>query len=289
MMRLMRPDCLADVFVIGAAKCGTTSLHHYLDQHPDISMSWVKEPGVFSEPRWLPRFDSYEGLFDCEAPHRGESSTSYSRYPVEGNAAARIHEAVPHAKLIYLVGDPIGRAVSDYVHHVALGHEDRSLDDALKDFTDPNNYYVTASRYAFQVSHFLEYFSTSSVLVLDQSDLRHRRGETMRTVFGFIGVDASFRSPEFKIELLRRDDYFEHGSVAWRLRESAFGRWFRRLPLRHRLRMARTARRILPTQGRPTLDASLEAELVDFLMPEVEQLRSISGRPLDGLPATLAR
>lgn len=48
----MRPDCLPNVFIIGAAKCGTTSLQHYLDQHPDISVSRVKEPGVFSEGRW---------------------------------------------------------------------------------------------------------------------------------------------------------------------------------------------------------------------------------------------
>ena len=98
----MRRDCLPDVFVIGAAKCGTTSLHHYLNQHPDISMSRVKEPGVFSTPHWLPGFESYDGLFDCEAPHRGESSTSYSRYPAEGDAAARIHGAVPDAKHIYI-------------------------------------------------------------------------------------------------------------------------------------------------------------------------------------------
>ena len=284
----MRPDCLPSVFVIGAAKCGTTSLHHYLNQHPDISMSRVKEPGVFSEPRWLTRYDSYEGQFDCEPPHRGESSTSYSRYPVEGDAAARIHAAVPEAKLIYLVRDPIDRIISDYVHHVALGHEERSLDEALKDFADPKNYYVTSSRYAFQVGRYLERFPASSLLVIDQSDLRHRREETLETVFSFIGVDPTFRSSEFGIELLRRDDYLEYGSVAWRIRESPLGRWFRRLPLRPRLRAARAARRVLPTQRRPTLDATLEAELVDFLMPEVEQLRSISGKPLEGFSTTVA-
>jgi hypothetical protein len=282
----MRPDCLPNVFIIGAAKCGTTSLHHYLDQHPDISMSGDKEPRVFSEPRWDTRRDSYDGLFDCEAPLRGEASTSYTRYPVEGDAAARIHAAAPEAKLIYLVRDPIERAVSDYVHHVALGHEQRSLDEALKDFTDPENYYVTTSRYALQVGRYLEHFPASALLVLDQSDLLKKREETIREVFSFLGVDATFRSPEFEVELLKRGDYFEHGSLAWRLRESPVGRLFRRLPLRHRLRVARMARRALPTEQRPTLDPALEAELADFLMPEVEQLRTISGKPLEGLPPT---
>lgn len=284
----MRPDCLPNFFIIGAAKCGTTSLHHYLDQHPDISMSRIKEPGVFSEGRWVPRYESYDGLFDCDAPYRGDSSTSYSRYPVEGDAAARIHAAVPDARLIYLVRDPIERTISDYVHRVAIGHEHRSLDEALKDFADPQNYYVTTSRYALQVGRYLERFPASSLLIVDQSDLRDRREETIRAVFSFIGVDPTFRSPEFEVELLKRGDYFVHDSVGWRLRESPVGRWFRRLPLRPRLRVARMARRVLPTEPRPTLDPTLEAELADFLMPEVERLWAISGKPLAGLPATVA-
>jgi hypothetical protein len=284
----MGPDCLPNIFIVGAAKCGTTSLHHYLDQHPDISMSQMKEPCVFSKPHWGSRHASYEGLLDCAAPYRGEASTSYSRYPADGDAAARIHAAVPDAKLIYLVRDPVERAVSDYVHHVARGYEKRSIDDAFRDFSNPENYYVAPSRYAFQVRHYLEHFPASSLLVLDQSDLRHRRDETMCAVFGFIGVDADFRSPEFEVELLKRDDYFERGTIAWRLRESRLANGFRKLPLRQRLRIARIARRVLPTEQRPTLDPALEAELRDFLMPEVEQLRQISGNPLEGLPGTVA-
>ena len=53
------------------------------------------------------------------------------------------------------------------------------------------------------------------------------------------------------------------------------------------MRLARMARRVLPTEERPTLDPTLEAELAHFLIPEVEQLRSISGKPLKGLPATV--
>jgi hypothetical protein len=280
----MRSDSLPNVFIIGAAKCGTTSLHHYLDQHPDISMSRVKEPAVFSDGRWVTRSEGYDGLFpDPGARYRGESSTSYSRYPFEGDAAARIHAAVPDAKLIYLVRDPTERAVSDYVHHVATGHESRSLDDALRDFEAPDNIYVTSSRYALQAGRYLEHFPASSLLVLEQADLRDRRADTIREVFEFIGVDPGFRSPEFDVELLKRGDYFEHGSVGARLRESPLGRGFRRLPLRPRLRVARLVRRVLPTEQRPTLDPGLEAELTDFLAPEVEQLRAISGRPLDGL------
>jgi hypothetical protein len=147
---------------------------------------------------------------------------------------------------------------------------------------------VTSSRYALQVGRYLEHFPASSLLVLEQSELRDNRAETIRTVFEFIGVDATFSSPEFEVELLKRGDYFERGSLAWRLRESPLGRGFRRLPLGPRLRVARAARRVLPTEERPALDPSLQAELADFLAPEIEQLRVMSGRPLAGLAAAAA-
>src|SRR4051812_2674366 len=174
-------------------------------------MSTVKEPGVFSEPRWLPKHEDYAGLLDPGARRRGDSSTSYTRFPVEGDAAAAISAAVPDARLVYLVRDPIERMISDYNHHLAVGVEDRSLDEALANYEDPENYYVTTSRYAYQLGRYLEHFDTSAVLVLEQEQLRVRRRETVRDVFAFLGVDPEFTSPEFSVELLKRDDYVRHG------------------------------------------------------------------------------
>jgi hypothetical protein len=267
-------------FVIGAAKCGTTSLHFYLDQHPQISMSRVKEPCVFSNPLWWPRLDDYAGLFEGQAQRRGESSTSYTRYPVEGDAATRIHDAVPEAKLLYLVRDPVERIISDYVHHAASGVERRSIDEALCDFEDPRNYYVCTSRYAMQVSRYLEHFDRSSLLVIEQSDLRERRDETLREVFAFLDVNPEFRSSHFRTEWLTRDDFVPYQGRAARLRESALGRAFRRLPVRHRLPIARVARRLVGPVQRPTLDSALREALIEFLRPEVDELRSLTGKSL---------
>ncbi len=152
--------CEPTFFIIGAAKCGTSSLHFYLDQHPEISMSSIKEPSVFSTPRWAARWDDHEGLFDCEARVRGEGSTTYSRYPVEGDAAEAIHAAVPGAKLIYLVGEPVERAVSDYMQAKVMGLERRPFDEAVRElpFDDPENYYLCASKYTMQLERYLEAF-----------------------------------------------------------------------------------------------------------------------------------
>ena len=68
---------MPNLFIIGAAKCGTTSLHHYLDQHPEVSMSEVKEPRYFCrhfDDLGLPavsRRDEYLGLFESGTAHRG--------------------------------------------------------------------------------------------------------------------------------------------------------------------------------------------------------------------------
>jgi hypothetical protein len=272
----VRDGCTPDFFVIGAAKCGTSSLHHYLAQHPEISMSSVKEPCIFSSPRWLPSRSDYYGLLDCAAPHRGESSTSYSRYPVEGDAARLIHMAVPDAKLIYLVRDPVERLIADFNHHAAAGLERRSLDEAVKDFESGTNFYVCASCYGTQIGRYLDYFDPSRLLILQQSDLKSRRQETLRRVFSVLGVETDFWSRQFSVELLRRDDYVQHGGLNWRVRESLAGEWYRRLPLRWRLPAARTARRLLRAVPRQTLNPGLRAALSEFLAPEVDALRAYS-------------
>ncbi len=226
----MAGGCQPNFFIIGGAKCGTTSLHHYLNQHPDISMSSVKEPCVFAEPHWLDKHEDYEGMFDCEAPLRGEASTAYTRYPVEGDAAARISEAVPDARFIYLIRDPLDRIMSDYVQLVAVGVEQRPVDEALRDYRDPSNIYSSASRYAMQAARYLEHFDSSALLVVEQSDLRARRPDALRRIFEFLGADPDFSSPHFDAELFSREDYVRYRGAWWKLRTSALGRAFRKLP-----------------------------------------------------------
>src|SRR3712207_3189656 len=87
---------LPNLIVIGAMKCGTTSLHRYLDLHPEVAMSTAKELSFFSRPE---RYDGlgvdwYKGFFDPTAAIRGESSPEYSHGPPAG-VPARIRTLVP--------------------------------------------------------------------------------------------------------------------------------------------------------------------------------------------------
>ena len=270
--------------MIGAAKCGTTSLHFYLDQHPEISMSDLKEPHVFADSRSLAMRSDYRGLFKSGPSVRGESSTGYSRCPAEGDAAAAISAAIPDAKLIYLVGDPVERIISDYAQQVAVGVEPLSLEDALNDFDDPGNFYVCASRYAMQVENYLGYFEPSQVLLLEQWRLRRERRAVLREVFSFLGVDPDFWSSGFGLEIATREDHVRHDGLLWRLRSSWPGSAYRKLPVGPRVRLTRTLRRRAGGVPRPELDPARREALNELLLPEMERLRELTGKPLEHLP-----
>ena len=278
-------NTLPNLFLIGAPKCGTSSLHFYLDQHPDISMSAEKEPYVFDSEDWRVRLARYEGQFDLTTTWRGESSVRYTMYPKYGDVPARIYRAVPDARLLYLVGDPIERLISHYVQAVAGGVESRSIEEALSDFTNPRNPYVSVSCYATQIDRYLAHFDLSSLCVLEQSELRHDQPKTLGRVFAFLDVDADFRSWRYRTEVGTRRDQVRFTSLGGRLRETKAGRAVRSLPLEIKQPIIRTARLMLARKvTRPQLAPALRAELVDFLRPEIERLRGMTGMALEDWP-----
>jgi hypothetical protein len=284
-MRAPRPAgdlLLPNLFVIGAPKCGTTSLHHYLGQHPEISMSRTKEPFVFDSDDWESRLECYRGEFDAGTSWRGESTTSYATYPVDGDVAARIAAAVPQARLVYLVGDPIERLVSHYLQRVSSREEARSLDEVLRDYANPRNTYVTTSRYSLQLDRYLARFPRSSLLVIEQSELRLARADTLRETFSFLGVDPGFSSPRFRDELGSSEDRVRLGGAAARLRDSRLAAALRESRPQLHGPLARAGRRLLGRRlRRPPIDPGLRAEVADFLREDAARLRRLTGKRLE--------
>lgn len=280
-----RDGALPTFFIIGAARAGTTSLHYYLSQHPQIQMSATKEPHFFAGPAGefafgaprVDRLDDYRALFDPRASVRGEASPSYAAYPRRVGVPARIKELVPDARLIYLVRDPIERTVSHYRHRVATEGERREFADALEDL-EPSNIYVCASRYATQFEQYLAHFPAARILVIEQGDLRRARAETLRKIFGFLGVASDFTSPAFATEY--------RGSDAGR----RYPAWYRMaidvgaktplsllpVPVRRRLR-ARVEGAVLPVLDDVRLDEEIQAKLAGVLGQEAARFRELTG------------
>jgi Sulfotransferase domain len=267
-------SAIPNLFILGAMKCGTTSLHNYLDQHPAISMSSVKEPDIFTRPDWQEELSGYELLFHGEAPVRGESSTNYTKYPLFPDVPARIADVAPHAKFVYLVRDPLSRCVSHWLHNAQRGYEKRALDEAVRDF-DPQNSYLSPGRYATQVERYLEHFGLDQLLVLDQGQLLKDRLATVKRVFRFLAVDDEFASPAFDAELNRAD--WKLGSLGARLRQSPARAVYRRMPPSLKPAMGWVRRRMLSRIERPGLDPVLKAELAAFYEDELNRLESLTG------------
>jgi Sulfotransferase family len=284
-------SALPNLIVIGAHKCGTSSLHYYLDLHPEIEMSSPKElrffydrplEGTSSPVEWFQRgnwsrgVEWYRSHFSPLARVRGESSPTYTA-PVFPDAAERMHSVVPDVRLIYLVRNPVDRMLSDCVFRREAGLERRSLVEAV---CAPGSPYLERSRYCTRLRPFLERFGRGRILVVASEDLLRRRRQTMREVFDFLGVDAGFWSP--RMERLRNRS--RNRGLVRRLmgelpKSRAGARLVRSIPQEPKWWLERLASKSrIGGSGHDPLPAAARARLNDQLREEVEALRELSGR-----------
>jgi len=278
-----REGALPNLIIIGGLKCGTTSLHHYLNLHPEIAMSRPKELNFFvSELNWPLGRDWYAGHFDPSARIRGESSPHYTNRPSFNGVPGRMRELLgSDVRLVYVVRDPIDRMLSHYLHNVGGGYEDRSLVDAL---SDPESSYVARSRYFFQVEPYLEEFGDDRVQIVGREELKADRPGTMRRTFEFLGVDPNFTSEQFEREwetgVAKTGSRFRLMDRAVRLPGlRAIDRNFDRLPESLRWLAERVVHD--PDRGevaKPEVPDSLRRHLVELFRDDTAKLERLAGR-----------
>lgn len=194
------------LFIVGAAKAGTSALHHYLAQHPELGMSAFKEPHHFAsftpDPRLRHMIRRYEdpaqylALFAAHAQRRiwGESSPSYL---FDEQAARRIHARVPQARLIVLLRDPVARAYSHYLMDCREGLQREAFWPALlRDYALPGktwggagHCYVELGFYARQLRRYLDLFARDQLLILEFAELCAQPASTLRRVAAFLDID----------------------------------------------------------------------------------------------------
>jgi len=173
---------MPNLFLIGAGKCGTTSLHAYLSAHPNIAGSKEKEPSFFIKQDELreqqlmesmrpeaSQLDAYLALFDHDpgTAYRMEASPSYSSYPVFSDVPERIAAASPNAHIVYLVRNPVDRAISHYWQDRKILKESRPAFEAL---CEVENIYTYTSDYKRQLDLFSKFFN--KIEVIASEDLR---------------------------------------------------------------------------------------------------------------------
>lgn len=157
-----------NLFIIGAMKSGTTSLHEYLATHPEIAMSREKEPGYFVEELSLGKGEAwYLSLFERDERYRyvGESSTHYTKLPVYRGVPERLFRFNPEARLLYIMRNPLDRLVSHYWHAVRdlpRGGERLPLLQAVQEKPE----YLAFGDYALQLQPYFDRFGKEAVLTL---------------------------------------------------------------------------------------------------------------------------
>lgn len=257
------------VVTIGAMKAGTSSLHRWMDKHPELSMSLRKELNYFTRPRPpIGGLRAYRAMFPKPGRIAGESSVNYTKYTLFPGVPERMHAAVPDARMIYVLREPIARAVSHYQHNLSHGRERRDIREAFRELD--GNHYVATSCYHDQVSRFLRHFDRSQFLFVDFADLRDAPNDVMARIFEFLGVDPSFRHPEF--------GRVHHDSAA-KGRPNRLGAPISTIPVLRHVRYALPSVFEAPLE-KPVLPDELRERIASHIRSDVEAIRALSGLPL---------
>jgi len=199
-----------NLFIVGAAKSGTTSLAHYLQQHPDIYFPDERrsvEPAYFADHTGVTELQEYLDLFD-EANDEtilGEKSTAYL---FDENAPTRIREFCPHALVIILLRHPVDMAYSFFHHNRRFGLEpiqdfDQALQEEERRANDPvflqrcrgyyaNHLYRRRALFYPQLKRYFDNFDQNQILLLRYDELKNDTLKLCCKVFRFLSVDEDF-------------------------------------------------------------------------------------------------
>ena len=200
--------------VIGAAKSGTTALHRYLKQHPQIFMSQQKELSFFPLEQQTPTYcgpgdkaqldlsvtkiEDYRACFAQGEgyPARGESTPVYMYHP---QTAERIRHHIPDVKLIAILRHPADRAYAQYLMKIRDGRESLSFSEALAAEEQraskgwgPHWHYRQRGFYAAQLKPFFEIFKPEQLRIYLYEDYLADNVGFIQDIFRFLNVDDTF-------------------------------------------------------------------------------------------------
>lgn len=183
---MTRPDFI----IIGAMKCGTSTLAAQLGAQDGVFMTDPKEPNYFSDDAVFARGPGwYAGLFADAAPGalRGEASTHYTKRPDLPRTLERMQAVLPAPRLVYMIRDPMVRIVSHYIHEWSQGVLSGSIGQALDDCPALVDY----GRYGYQVAPFVQAYGAGAILLTSLEELTADPAGELARVAAFLGLEAA--------------------------------------------------------------------------------------------------
>ena len=214
---MTRPGIMPNFLVIGAAKAGTTSIYHYLKQHPQVFLPACKEPRFFAfeeetlnyraadgmEPRInttsITHLRDYQQLFDGVTAETAIGDIS-PIYLYSKKAPENIKRYIAGARMIVLLRDPVDRAFSNYVYMLMRGMEPcKSFEEALDaeqrriaENWAPLYHYRERGFYHSQLSAYYRLFRSDQIRIYLFEELKHSPRQVCRDIFLFLGIDPEF-------------------------------------------------------------------------------------------------
>lgn len=203
----METEYLCNLVIPGAAKSGTSSLHDFLNLHPNICMSTSKEPHHFSRKD---RFNSGARPHNALFPKKdnikvfGESSTTYLPW---SPAADLIAQRLKSPRIIMVLREPVARTFSHYRWRYRLGLEKRTFLEAIQqdgrgyDPERPDRFgymsYLEFSNYSKHCEYWLERFGEENCLIINSSNLKNDNFNTLQECCRFLRVPSFDEKMEF--------------------------------------------------------------------------------------------
>ncbi|NJK49727.1 sulfotransferase [Candidatus Gracilibacteria bacterium] len=206
---------LPNFLIIGAAKAGTTALHTYLQQHPQVYMTPDKETNFFAFEGEHLNFQgigdeainqfsitdlkSYQAEFQNVSDEKaiGEACPLYLYH---SKAPERIYSYIPHVRLIAILRHPVDRAYANYLHIIrddrepcrdferALQQEKKRIDENWEWFW----HYIQLGYYAAQLQRYYEIFARDQIRVYLYEDLCQNSLTLMQDIFRFLEINDNF-------------------------------------------------------------------------------------------------
>jgi len=290
---------LPNMIIVGAPKSGTTTLHYALDQHPEIFMSRIKEPGFFwaygdevelkgpsailLRHRVINDLGQYMQLFrDVNDEHVvGESSASYMFQP---RSPGLISQFIPNSKLIFILRQPAERAFSSYTQYLRDGVEPcSSFWEAVLEEQQGQRDHWTFGRhlkygfYCAALQQYLNCFKREQIFISLYDDLKQNPLKLFKSIFQFLEVEENFQP-----------DLSHHHNVSGVISKPLMRffwtntnklRAFIRPLINQRLRHA-FSEWVFRSTEKPEFPEKLKYELTEFYREDVEQLQDYIHRDL---------
>lgn len=288
-----------NVFVVGDAKCGTTSLHRFFELAPGVGVAATrKELHFFSEPELMarragpddervvarivhdePAYLAEFAALDPGLPVIADVSPSYLQ--MEG-AAARIHAFAPEAKIVILLREPADKVFSQYVHLWSQGRETAPFAEGLaqaaarreagwSDMFD----YDTGGLYAAAVGRYLDLFGPGRVLVLLFEDMIRDWPGTRARLAAFLAAPL----PEIPLPKMNIGGKVRSPVMAALMANRALRGALRAVaPIGLRTKLSERVSAAVATE-KPALDPATRARLDARFGPDARALEIRLGRP----------